>query len=522
MTGSEEIIDLLSRRLEWEESSITIVPQTGLDATNYFEVTGTDSVTQETITGFLYMDNGIDTQFDYQKYKNVTKNEGTFIAVFKNYDREKEVYAATKSKIKSNDFNVMWDSKVSVYLDSSETLKLKVDQDGINYLENNSLEMEGYIYNISILEILKIIKPTGINLFRDNVRVGLGRNDVSLRLRSNFKDYILSGILENEKFCEEYELEEALVEGIIKRRKPELFWYSHNGITIYSKKPKLNANYLLRRNASTVELNPLNITVINGAQTITNFLRASEEVKLFLMRANKSIDENMASKIINQVLERLIVKTIIINGSDEYVSDISLGLNTQIPVGNNENVVTMSEVNTINKLLESANLKIVRAGEFIDDLCMLPQKLVKMYFAAMGEPGKARNLDTKNLEDYIKEIAKELKADVSVVELIKKAVLAEIWWRSNSNYRVMNSDDVENIMKNACYYFCSYYIEYLKINEKEGIIGNDLFENAFTSLREKISIINNSKEKGKELTSNDFKGSLLYEEILRELKKCRK
>ena len=97
----------------------------------------------------------------------------------------------------------MWDSKVSVYLDSSETLKLKVDQDGINYLENNSLEMEGYIYNISILEILKIIKPTGINLFRDNVRVGLGRNDVSMRLRSNFKDYILSGILENEKFCEE-------------------------------------------------------------------------------------------------------------------------------------------------------------------------------------------------------------------------------------------------------------------------------------------------------------------------------
>ena len=90
----------------------------------------------------------------------------------------------------------MWDTKVSIYLDSSETIKLRVDQDGINYLEYNNFEMEGYIYNISILEVLKIIKPTGVNLFRDNVRVGLGRNDVSIRLRSNFKDYILSGILE--------------------------------------------------------------------------------------------------------------------------------------------------------------------------------------------------------------------------------------------------------------------------------------------------------------------------------------
>ena len=515
MAGCEAIIDLLSRRLEWEESSVTIVPQTGVNAMDYFEVSGTDSVTQETINGFLYVDNGIENQFDYQKYKNITGNKGTFIAVFKNYNREKEVYAATKNK--SSEFSIMWDSKVSIYLDSSETIKLKVDQDGINYLENNNLEMEGYIYNVSILEILKIINPTGINLFRDNVRVGLGRNDVSIRLRSNFKDYILSGILENEKLCEEYELEEALIEEIIKRRKPELFWYSHNGITIYSKKGKLSASHLLKRNASIVELNPLNITVINGAQTITNFLRASEETKALLMRINKSIDENMATEMVNQVLERLFVKTIIINGSDEYVSEISLGLNTQIPVGNNENVVTMSEVNEINGLLKSTKLKIVRAGEFTDDLCMLPQKLVKMFFAAMGEPGKARNLDTKKLEDYIKEIAKELKADVSTAELIKKAVQAEIWWRSNSSYRVMNSGNVENIMKNACYYFCSYYLEYLGINEKEGIVENVSFENVFLSLREKIDVINSTKEKGKELTSNDFKNNALYEDILKKL-----
>ena len=30
MTGNETIIDLLSRRLEWEEESITINPQTGI------------------------------------------------------------------------------------------------------------------------------------------------------------------------------------------------------------------------------------------------------------------------------------------------------------------------------------------------------------------------------------------------------------------------------------------------------------------------------------------------------------
>lgn len=520
MTGNEEIIDLLSRRLGWEESSITLVPLSGVDAMSYYEVTGTDAVTQETITGFLYIDNGIDKQFDFQRYKKVTGNEGVFITVYKNYDREKEVYFATKSKIKANDFYVMWDSKVSVYLDSSELLKLKVDKYGINYLENNNLEMEGYIYNISILEILKIIKPTGINLFRDNVRVGLGRNEVSIRLRNNFKDYILSGILENEEFCEKYAIEDFLAEEIIKRRKPELFWYSHNGITIYSKKRKSNTDYLLKREASIIELNPLDITVINGAQTITNFLRTSEEVKVLLMRKNKEIDENAASEVIDQVLERLLVKTIIINGLDEYVGDISLGLNTQIPVGNNENVVTMRQVSEINKKLEFANLKIVRSGEIIDDLCMLPQKFVKMYLVAKGEPGKARNLDTKKLEEYIKNIANELEMDVSVAEEIKKVVQAEIWWGSNLSYRVMNSGDIENIMKNACYYFCSYYLEYLKINEKEGVTGNELLEKTFLSIREKIVVINNSKEKGKELTSNDFKSDLLYDEILDKLKEC--
>ena len=279
----------------------------------------------------------------------------------------------------------------------------------------------------------------------------------------------------------------------------------------------MSQNNLLKRNASIVELNPLNITVINGAQTITNFLRTSEETKNLLMRTNKSIDENIATEIVNEVLERLIVKTIIINGTDEYVSDISLGLNTQIPVGNNENVVTMNEVNKINKLLKTTNLKIIRAGEFTDDLCMMPQKLVKMFFVAMGEPGKARNLDTKKLEDYIKEIANELEENVSVAESIKKAVQAEIWWRSNSSYRLMNSGNVENIMKNACYYFCSYYLDYLRINENEGIIESTSFEKVFLSLREKIDAINSTKEKGKELTSNDFKNNVLYKDILKKL-----
>ena len=522
MHGNEEIINLLSRRLEWEEDSINLVPKTGFDSMGYYEVTGTDTATQETISGFLYIDNGTEKQFDFRKYKNVTGGNGLFIGLFKNFDREKEVYLATKAKIKSNDFGVMWDTKVSVYLDSSETISLKVDQYGINYLENNSLEMEGYIYNISILEVMKIIKPTGINLFRDNVRVGLeGRNEVSIRLRNNFKDYILSGILENEEFCKKYNIEDFLAEEIIKRRRPELFWYSHNGITIYSKKSKDNANYLLKRDASIIELNPFNITVINGSQTITNFLRTSEEIKLLLMRKNKDIDANIASEVVEQALDRLLVKTIIINGLDEYVGDISLGLNTQIPVGNNENVVTMDQVKEINKELEREKLRIVRSGQIVDDLCMLPQKFVKMYLIATGEPGKARNLDTKNLEEYIKAIANELKINESIAKKIKKAVYAECWWGDNLSYRIENSGNIENVMKNACYYFCSYYLEYLKTNEKGDTTGDELFKKIFLSLRDKIVIINNSKERGKELTSNDFKSDALFDDIIEELEKSK-
>ena len=110
MMGNEDIKDLLSRRLEWDESSITIVPKTDVDAVGYFEVTGTDFATQETIEGYLFLDDGIENEFNFSKYKKVTGNKGTFIAVFQNYEREKEMYNSTKKK--SDEFIVMWESKV--------------------------------------------------------------------------------------------------------------------------------------------------------------------------------------------------------------------------------------------------------------------------------------------------------------------------------------------------------------------------------------------------------------------------
>lgn len=102
----------------------------------------------------------------------------------------------------------------------------------------------------------------------------------------------------------------------------------------------------------------------------------------------------------------------------------------------------------------------------------------------------------------------------SILGLIKKSVQAEMWWNSNSNYRLMNSGDVENIMKNACYYFCSYYLDFLSVNNNDEFSKNELFGRVFLSLKDKISYINDRKEKGKELTSNDFKSNALYENVL--------
>lgn len=305
---------------------------------------------------------------------------------------------------------------------------------------------------------------------------------------------------------------------MLTKRNPDLFWFSHNGITLYSKLKDKDDKYEIKMTASTIELDPFRISVINGAQTVSNFLRASEEVKTLLQKADKQITPKEANEIVNKALEMLKVKTIIISGPGDYVDDISLGLNTQIPVGEDDKVVNLKTTKRINELLSKVNIRIVRSGEYMDNYCMSPQKMIKTYFTVIGEPGKARNLDTKNLETHLikaeSDIRNGIESQNGIDVSLKQAVQASIWWENNSLNRMNASKGIENIMKNACYYFCSYVGKYIEYKKIETPVTDEQYLTIFISMTQKIANINSTREKGKEISSNDFKTDDLFKKVV--------
>ena len=518
MAIEKDTIELLRRVLDWDLDSESIKR---LDDNNdYFTITGIDIATQETIEGYLYQDDRTNDEFDFERYlSKVGDSQGRdeykpFIALFQNYKREQQVYKSTLKKYKNNDLFIhMWESKISVYTASAKQIKLKVNQDGINYVEYGTEDTEGYIYNMSIAEILKIVNVTGKNLYRDNVRVGISRSEVSKRLKTTFKDYILSALMDDEELCNKYEnVKDRLEKEIMVRRNTCLFWYSHNGITIFSKKKDKNDKYKLNRNGSYVTLHPLRISVINGAQTITNFYNAADEIQNLIIKTSNDITERESKAIVDRALETLEVKTIIINGPADYVSKITLGLNTQIPVGENEQVVGQKEtVDDINKILEKSGIKIVRTGEYIDEFWILPQKFVKMYLVVRQQPGRARNFDKNKTQTIINEAKDYIDKHEEFAEQLKKVLQAEGWWRTNSEYRFKNSKTIKDIMSNACYYYCGFWLIYSR-----GVIENSdesetYHKQAFDKLVDKIQVINIRKKDP--ISSNDFKRDELFELI---------
>ena len=315
--------------------------------------------------------------FEIDVYKEViekVKSESIFlpVVIFNDLDHEtrirRELYEQSKKANVRKEINKYFDEKISIYINIEDEIEIEVEEKGINYLEykiiseNISSEeknLEGYIYNISYLELKKILNVTGKNLFKENVRIGLDNNKIGKKLKKTFKDYIKVGIFN----CIDKELknligEEKLLEVLdlslndIKVSLPERFWFYHNGVTIYSYNDRK-----VERSNNKIKLNPNSISVINGAQTVTNFYNAIKELEYELEKSflelkvdHKYNLEWINDKIFN-VCNKIKIKTIIIDGSKEYVNGISVGLNTQIPI-NDKDIYANSEcVNHINSHL---------------------------------------------------------------------------------------------------------------------------------------------------------------------------
>ncbi|MFX3643689.1 hypothetical protein ACJBPR_00490 [Streptococcus suis] len=458
---------------------------------------------------YQYHDEYNDGNFQYQKIKEFLeehpKNSNNPLEIYISYDnweQERNVVEALKTKEKSgiqknrieNDFAVF----NSIYFSEVSNVTLNVEQEGINYLTSPSCvsveeeEITGTVINCSFLELKKLYNVTGTELFKRNVRNGIVDNK-SL-IRSVFSNYLsVDG---------DYVIDTEDVETMEKDLKyddydPTLFWFSHNGITLFIDKSIAGA-YDFQNDSITI--NPKACSVINGAQTITNFFLVYSELRHDLQKK----DYQDALDQLETLLSKIFVKLTIISGKGEYAPFITKGLNTQNPITQEDFVAISKEVIEINKLARGY-FYILKSGEVKRVGGLTPLQFVKQYFIVQSKPGSGKNFNKKDLEKQIKIFYEELskKSTEDRKNILEKMTLLpaiEDWWNKNNAGKFIKKGIVENYGKN---YFQSFVLD----NYSSFIDNDDELASIFEKFKELLE--------SKDLDYNEFKKDDLYEKKLR-------
>lgn len=515
---------------------VSIIPETAVlsnyESYNQFWILeGEDLATLADVKFLIYNCSEEGLIFNKTEFSTVVKAESekiffSLVMVFKDLDEESqiraEIYKDLKTAVDKKFFNKCFDEKIGIYINRPNQVEIEVEQDGINFLEyeteveNNEKckgYLNGYIYNVSYQELRNIFNVTGRKLFCENVRVGLKNDKIGKKLEKSFKDYIKVGMYlelmkENEyKNYEERVREELDLiedENILKMRVPDKFWFYHNGVTIFS-----FDTVKVDRSNNKIKLNPSKISIINGAQTITNFYNAVNELRSRFVKINEKIgiSSKYSNKWIDMCLKnvgkKIKIKTIIIDGLNEFVKEISKGLNTQIPI-QEETILAVSPVAVkINKALKSEGISITRDGEVSAEINLSVLEYVKKYLIIQGEPGKSKNLNKKELESLL-EKSSNICSEKSFKSKLKLLIELDEWWkgtRSADNFlNEENKGDVE-YFKYGKNYFGSYLIS-KDINE----VDEENLYNLFNQFVKEFKLIK------KTVSLEDFKDDNLYKE----------
>lgn len=530
---------IMNEPLEFKKriiEGVSVLPETAdlykyENYNQFWVLEGEDLSTLTDVKFLIYncSEDGLD--FNKNEFSAVVKAESeksffSLVMVFKELDEESKIRDKINKDLKNTEagekkfFNKCFDEKIGIYTNRPDQVEIEVEQDGINFLEyetdaenNEKVKgyLNGYIYNVSYQELKNIFNVTGRKLFCENVRVGLSNNKIGKKLGKAFKDYVKVGMYlelmkENEYknydeiIKEELELSED--EKIFKMKAPDKFWFYHNGVTIFS-----FDDVKVDRSNNRIKLNPNKISIINGAQTITNFYNEVNELRSDFININQNL--NISSKYGNEwlddclenVCKKIKIKTIIIDGLKEFVREISKGLNTQIPIQEETILAISSDVEEINKVLKSQGISINRDGEVSAEINLSVLEFVKKYLIIKGNPGTSKNFDKKQLESYLSE-SSEKCLEKSFINKLKVLIELDEWWKGTRNpdnfLSKENKDDVE-YFKYGKNYFGSYLItkEIMEVDEENLYNLFNQFVKEFKRLKQKVTL-------------EDFKNDNLY------------
>lgn len=483
----------------------------------------------------VYDCSGGKNKFDYYEYtKNIEEKGEIFqlIMIFDNWDSEwkimKDAYKKLKNSKDRKDLLYLFDNKISYYIDLSNSLKIEVDEQGENYLEyynydndENIISLKGRVYNISFKELKKIFNVTGKELFRENVRYGLKKNSLGNSLQLKFKEYIKIGAYmkwnEENKDCDDEKIKQVFeIDNDYKIRSPRNFWFYHNGITIYGKDAfDFSGKY--------VRVNPKNISVINGAQTLTNFFECTKSLPEEFNNICENIIDDEGLKLelkkhmelfILEVKDIMKVKTIFIEGKKEYLQPITCGLNTQIPIKESDILAISDDVKTINKYLLKRNMKIVKDGENLNVEKMFSVvEFIKYYLMIKNKPGESKNLNRKDINKYLVEAKEEFENAKYINQLLEALIKInriECWWIESKKMRneMYNKESEKKYSKYGKNYFSSFMLKQdIDFLDDESLIQfYDIFIKTFMEISSSPDL-------------SEFKNDKLFEKYLEEINK---
>lgn len=517
---------------------VRVVPETAellpyKDKYQFWILEGEDPHDEIDVRFLIYNCSGEGLEFNKEEYEEVINEESDnsifrTVMIFENLDHElrvrSEIYKQSKTANERKNINKYFDEKIGIYTDGLDTIEIEVEQQGINYLEYKTSEIDneknylnGYIYNISYSELKKILNVTGTSLFRENVRVGLNYNKTGEKLKKAFKDYIKVGLyLELMKDKNLKRQKDKLVEvlelnsDIIKESRPNKFWFYHNGVTIFS----YGKNKLDRSN-NRIKLELDNISIINGAQTITNFYTAINEVKSNFsniindFEINRKYDNQWLEMSLLSICNEIKIKTIIIDGSGEIVNKISVGLNTQIPIEDEDILAKSKDVGDINKSLRVIGISITRDGEVSAESNLSVLEYVKKYLIIKQQPGRSKNLSKKELELLLKESIEDIKKR-EFIDKLKILLEIDIYWKQiRDSLKDLDENNTNNI--NYYKYGKNYFGSYLTSKETQGIDEGNIY-NLFNQFINEFRLIQS------QVSLEDFKKDDLYKKYLEKQK----
>lgn len=528
----DELKKIINRIItERKLDSNTTVYKKNYNGKNFYSIEGINIQSGDEEKYLIYDCSRNDISFNYNEYASIISKDDANaipILVFKNWDDEMQQYFTCRENLNGLDKKQLTDFfryKSTIYTDMEDKIMLSIKNpenfnEHIVHTDGKTETLEGYIYNLSLYELKRLYNITGDELFKKNVRKGLRKSITIDNIIKSFNDYIKAFIkmqLDNSKdtlnSCDIDTIKQNLeITDIEKYSDPKYFWFCHNGITIYS----FNDEKLDRSGASIV-LNPSKVSVINGAQTLTNFFRELENTKHKLSDSSSNLSENLKEFVnsinLDDILKDIFVKTIFISGSEDFVKPITYGLNKQVPVLNEHILADSETVYDINLILKKKHIEILREGDGktnVDGLNVID--FAKKHLIIVDHPGTSKNLRKSELEDILTKALKIIQKDENhYLNSLKLLIdLDDLWKESKKKRDLLNSDNDNYSILNSFgkNYFGSYLVR--KANKYPQIYDIDeaIFDIQYSEF---LKIFMQIKQP---LSLTDFKSDNLYSKFL--------